>query len=190
MSRGLKSLAIFFAVVVIFSLSHHTLGPIGTTTTTSLPETTTTTYTSTCVPGDLKAVDMGGQGAAGTVYGQIGITKNSGASCVLYGYALVTYQDGYGTVLPIHISHSPVDHLAFFADSSANKLPTMVRMSIGSVAKIDYSYSDVSTSSSGCVTVTQVSLQLRMGATTIPVKLRTTGTFAPCGGKTLISPYF
>ena len=87
---------------------------------------------------------MGGQGAAGTVYGQIGITKNSGASCVLYGYALVTYQDGYGTVLPIHISHSPVDHLAFFADPSANKLPTMVRMSIGSVAKIDYSYSDVS----------------------------------------------
>lgn len=188
MSRGLKSVGIFLAIVVIFSLSHHSLGTnSGSTTSTTGQATTTTGYSSTCQASDLSASFVGGQGAAGTIYGQWAITKNSGANCVLFGYPVVTYQDSSGAVLPIKILHSP-EHTSYFADSAANKAPALVAMHAGSVAHIDFSYNDVPIGNSTCPTVAAISLQLRSGDTTIAL---TPGpSFAPCAGKTLISPYF
>ncbi len=192
MSRGLKSIGIFLAVVLIFSLSHHKIGTSGTTTTSSNPNSTTTTYASTCAPSDLTATFISGQGAGGTIYGQWAIAKNSGANCVLYGYAIATYQDSLGAVLPIHVTHTPLDHVAWFADAAANKAPQLVPMHVGSVAHIDFSYTDVPIGNSACPTVAVVSLQLHSGGTTFSMNTSTTSgsLFAPCAGKTLMSPFF
>jgi hypothetical protein len=188
MSRGLKSIGLFLAVVVIFSLSHHRLSR-NVTTTTNL-STTTTTLTSTCLPGDLKAVMLPGQGAAGTIYAQWVLTKTSGPDCLLYGYPLVTYQNSVGALLPVRLIHV-ARGVNYFADSAANAHPQIVRMKIGSVATLDLSYSDVQTDNTGCPTVDAISLQVHSGESPVTVMSPNNGsTFAPCNGKTLISPYF
>lgn len=192
MSRGLKSIGIFLAVVLIFSLSHHKIGNGGSTTTTTSASTTSTTYSSTCQPSDLSAQFLSGQGAAGTIYGQWVVTKKSGSNCVLYGYASVTYQDSLGAVLPIQLTHTPLDHVAWFADSAANKAPELVPMHVGSVAHVDFSYSDVPINNSQCPTVASIALQLHAGGSTFSMNTMTSSgsLFAPCAGKTLVSPFF
>jgi len=192
MSRGLKSIGLFLAFVLIFSLSRHHLFSSTSTTTTSVATSTTTTYSSTCDPKDMTAAFVGGQGAAGTIYGQWTLTKNSGADCVLYGYALVTYQDSFGALLPIHLTHTPLDHVSYFADQAANQAPQRVSMQVGSVAHIDFSYSDVQIDNGSCPTVSAISLQFHQGGGTMQIATSSSnvGLFAPCSGKTLISPFF
>lgn len=190
MSRGLKSIGLFLAIVVIFSLSHHRLGQNATTTTSSAVSNTTTTLTSSCLPSELNATMLAGQGAAGTVYAQWVITKTSGPECVLYGYPLVTYQNSVGALLPVHIAHVRTG-ANYFPDSPANERPQSVRMNVGSVATVDLSYSDVQTDNTGCPAVAAISLQVHTGESTVSVTYPDNGsTFAPCNGKTLLSPYF
>lgn len=200
MRRGLISVAIFLAFVAIFTLSrHHT--PTVTTTTTGAPITTTTTSSSgttttstlaeaVCQGSSFNGVYDEGQGAAGTVYASVTLTKTSPGTCAVTGWPTVTLQDKTGALLPVNLVNVPsAGNTLRFPAPKANRAPTQVLLHQGSVTNFSLAYSSVETANTVCDNALTLNIQFATGGSAVPV----TAPYAvqPCdNGKVWVSPFY
>ncbi|MDE3065271.1 MAG: DUF4232 domain-containing protein [Acidobacteriota bacterium] len=196
MKRALKSLAIFFAFVAVFTLSRHLATTSTTTTsTTVVPASTTTTSapagTTTCQGSDFRGAFNQGQGAAGTIYASITLTKVTAGTCTIKGWPLLTLQDHLGGL----ITSSTVDlpnatSQIQFLDSRANRAPRLVSLASGATTTFSLAYSDVPTGSeTTCPAAQTVSVALAKGGSTVAVTPQYPP--APCNrGLIWVSPFY
>jgi hypothetical protein len=203
--RGLISVAIFAAFVIIYTLSRHAITTTTTTTTTTsttIASTTTSTSTTgveatSCQPQDFNAVFNEGQGAAGTVYASVTLTKSSSGSCTLHGWPVVTLQDRLGAVLSI----APVDvpgassDFAFLTGTAAdltaqaNRAPTSVSLGQNQSATFALAYSDVAEGNQTCPSGVSMSVQFAAGGATVAVS--PPSPIQPCdNGQLWLSPFY
>jgi hypothetical protein len=199
--RGLISVAIFFAFVAIFTLSrHHT--PSVTTTTTGAPITTTTTTTPSgatttstvaealCQGSSFSGVYNEGEGAAGTVYASVTLTKTSPGTCAETGWPILTLQNKAGALLPVNVVDVPsAGNSLQFSTSKANRAPTQLLLHQGSVTNFSLAYSSVETANTVCDNALTLNIQFAAGASAVPV----TAPYAvqPCdNGKVWVSPFY
>ncbi|HUV57466.1 MAG TPA: DUF4232 domain-containing protein [Acidimicrobiales bacterium] len=193
MRRGLISVALFAAFVVIFTLSRHTTTPTTTTTSsttsTSAPITTTTSGT-TCHGADFSGAFNQGQGAAGTIYASVTLTMKSGAPCTIDGWPVLTLQDKTGAVLPLTEVLAPSSTLSTnFPDSRANQAPAKFSVHQGSTATFSLYYNDVPVGNTACVNAVTISVQLQKGGSAIPVT--PDYPIQPCdNGRIVVSPLY
>jgi hypothetical protein len=144
-SRALKSLAIFAAIIVIYTLSRHVIHSTTTTTTTTTttaPHSTTTTTSTTppvsdaCAGQNFSGLYNTGEGAAGTVYATVTLTNTGTTSCTLDGWPILTLQDKLGAVLTSTLVDVPSasNSFQFLAGSAsgltakANDAPTTLTL--------------------------------------------------------------
>jgi len=193
--RGLISLAIFFAFVAIYTLSRHTTATTTTTTTTSLAPTTTTTSSAagatTCEGSDFRGAFNQGQGAAGTVYASVTLTKITSGGCTIKGWPLLTLQDRLGAVLTSSTVDVPgAGSQITFLDSRANRAPVLVTLTNGSTTTFSLAYSDVPTGSeTSCPSAQSVSVALSKNGSTVAVTPQYPP--APCDhGLIWVSPFY
>ena len=201
MRRGLTSVAIFVAFVVILTLSRHVIDSTSGTTTTihSNPVTTTTVATTTttsattvttCQGSSFSGLFNEGEGAAGTVTASITLTKDTTGTCVIKGWPILTLQDKSGAILPLNlVDESGHDNVIQFPDAKANEPPTALTMSNGSVTNFSLAYSDVSTANTVCDNAVTISVQFATGGSSVPVT--PAYPVQPCdSGKIWISPFY
>lgn len=194
MSRALKSLAIFFVFVAIYTLSRHGTSHAPSTSTTSTVSQTTTVVTTAptphCQGSDFRGAFNEGQGAAGTIYASITLLKNSPGTCTIKGWPTLTLQDRTGAVLPstsvdVPSSASPVT----FADAKANAQPTSLTLSTGSMTTFSLAYSDVPVGNETCGSATSIAVALSSGGSTVSI----TPNYPqqPCDhGRVWVSPFY
>jgi hypothetical protein len=192
-NRALKSLAVFFAFVVIFAFSRHlittsnqTTTTTTTSTTTTLRSTTTSMAATTCQGRDFKGVYNEGQGAAGTILASVTLTKQSPGSCTVDGYPTLTLQDETGGVFSSTTSTtSPVQ----FPVAAANKPPAAVSVSDGGSVSFALGYSDVPVGTEVCTSAVTISVQFQKSGTTTPVT--PSYPIQPCNAATIwVSPFY
>jgi hypothetical protein len=199
--RGLTSLAIFLAFVVIITLSRHVIDTSSTTTTTGVPVTTTTAPTvatttssivtaSTCQGSAFSGVYNEGEGAAGTIYASVTLTKQTPGTCSVKGWPVLTLQDKNGAVLPLTLVDETGSNNAIqFSSAKANEAPAQLTLTSGSVTNFSLAYSSVSTAHTVCDNAATISVQFATGGASLPV----TPAYAvqPCdNGKIWISPFY
>jgi len=198
--RGLTSVAIFIAFVVILTLSRHVIDPTSsTTTTTSVPVTTTTTVattttiaatTTTCQGSAFSGLFNEGEGAAGTVYASITLTKDTPGSCTVHGWPIITLSDKSGVVLPVSLSDQNGNgNVIQFPTAKANAAPTNLTIANGSTTNFSLAYSSVSTANTVCDNAVTISVQFAAGGSTVPVT--PAYPVQPCdNGKLWLSPFY
>jgi hypothetical protein len=198
--RGVTSLAIFVAFVVIITLSRHIIDPTSSTTTTSTLQTTTTTSSSTtttaasagtnCQGSAFSGVFNEGEGAAGTIYASVTLTKRSAGTCTVKGWPILTLQDKTGAVLPLSlVDQSGTNNAIQFSTAKANAAPTTLTLTNGSVTNFSLAYSSVSTANTVCDNAVTISVQFAAGGATVPVT--PAYPVQPCdNGKIWISPFY
>jgi hypothetical protein len=192
--RGLYSLAIFFAFVAIYALSRHATTTTTTTTSTVLTPTTTTssaTGATTCQGSDFRGAFNQGQGAAGTVYASITLTKTTSGSCTIKGWPTLTLQDRLGAVLPSSTVDVPsAGSTKTFLDSRANHSPGLVTVQNGATTTFSLAYSDVPTGTeTTCPSAQSVSVALTKNGSTVAVTPQYPP--APCNhGLVWVSPFY
>ena len=201
MRRGLISVAIFFAFVAIFTLSrHHT--PSVTTTTTGAPITTTSTTTPSgatttstiaealCQGSSFSGVYNEGEGAAGTVYASVTLTKTSPGTCAETGWPILTLQNKAGALLPVNVVDVPsASNTLQFSAPKANRAPTQLLLHQGSVTNFSLAYSSVETANTVCDNALTLNIQFAAGGSAVPV----TAPYAvqPCDtGTVWVSPCY
>jgi hypothetical protein len=198
--RGLTSLAIFLAFVVIITLSRHVIDSTSTTTTTGVPVTTTTVATvtttttataaATCQGSAFSGVFNEGEGAAGTVYASLTLTKHTAGTCSVKGWPILTLQDKTGAVLPVNlVDQSGTNNAIQFSTVKANEAPTQLTLTNGSVTTFSLAYSSVSTADTVCDNAVTISVQFATGAASVPVT--PAYPVQPCdNGKIWVSPFY
>lgn len=201
MRRGLVSVAIFIAFAAILTLSRHHTPTTTPTTTPGAPSTTTTapsngrTTTSTladaaCQGSSFNGVYNEGQGAAGTVYASVTLTKTSPGTCAVTGWPILTLQDKAGALLPVTLVDVPsAGNSLQFSASEANRAPSQVLLHEGSVANFSLAYSSVQTANTVCDDALTLNVQFAAGGSSVPV----TAPYAvqPCdNGKMWLSPFY
>jgi hypothetical protein len=196
--RGLTSLAIFVAFVVIITLSRHLIGSTSSTTTTTLSTTTTisaaTTTTSatatTCQGGAFTGVFNQGEGAAGTITASVTLTKHSAGTCSIKGWPILTLQDKTGAVLALNlVDQSGTNNAIQFTTAKANAAPTQLTLSSGSVTSFSLAYSSVTTANTVCDDAVTISVQFATGASSVPIT--PAYPLQPCdNGKIWVSPFY
>lgn len=201
MSRGLKSVAIFIAFAAIYTLSRHvtssttprsttTSGVVAASTTTTTTTTSNTVTGTTCRGVDFQGVFNQGQGAAGTIYASVTLTKATAGQCTINGWPLLTLQDKNGTVLALTQVNQPgAASQVQFPANQANKASTTLVMQKGSVTNFSVAYSDVPTGATACADVVTISVQFRSGGT--PTTVTPEYSIAPCdNGRMWVSPFY
>ncbi len=201
MRRGLISVAIFVAFVAIYTISRHATSPTTTTTTLQVAASTTTTVatpttTSTvssaalCQGSDFSGVYNEGQGAGGTVYASVTLTKATPGTCSVQGWPVLTLQDKTGAILPIALSDTPSSNSAVqFPTTKANHRPTLLALQQGSATNFSLAYSDVPTNNTVCDNALTVNVQFSKGGSAAP--LTPPSPVQPCdNGKVWISPFY
>ena len=199
MRRGLTSLAIFLAFVVIITLSRHVIDSPSTTTTTGVPVTTTTTSAttttsvvaaSTCQGSAFSGVFNEGEGAAGTVYASVTLTKRTAGSCSIKGWPILTLQDKTGAVLPVNpVDESGTNDAVQFSTAKANEAPGLLTLTEGSVTTFSLAYSSVTTANTVCDNAVTISVQFATGGASLPVT--PAYPVQPCdNGKVWLSPFY
>ncbi len=195
MRRGLISVGLFLAFVVIFTLSRHAISPTTTTTSTTSTSSTTTAVTSTtgsntCQGSDFSGVFNQGTGAAGTIYASVTLTMKSGSPCAIEGWPLLTLQDQTGAVLGVNeVTVPSATTAATFPDSRANHAPTRLSMDVGASTTFSFFYNDVPIGTTACENATTIGVQFQKGGSSVPV----TPAYAiqPCGnGRLVVSPLY
>jgi hypothetical protein len=199
--RGLTSVAIFIAFVVILTLSRHVIDSTSgtTTTTTVVPVTTTSVATptttspvtaTTCQGSAFSGVFNEGEGAAGTVDASITLTKHTPGSCAIKGWPILTLQDKTGAVLPLNaVDENGTNNVVQFSSAKANQPPSPLTMTNGSVTNFSLAYSSVSTANTVCDNAVTISVQFAAGGSTVPVT--PAYTVQPCdNGKIWLSPFY
>ncbi len=192
MSRALKLLAIFAAFVVIFTLSRHSTGPSTTSTSSTSTSSTTSTSTTlkpaatTCAANDFNGDFNQGQGAAGTIFASILITKTTSGTCTVDGYPLLTLQDKTGAILKSRIlDKSPVE----FPTSQANEPAQLLTLRDGSTMSFSLGYSDVPVGTETCASATTLNVQFKTGGPVITVN--PAYPVQPCNAGTIwVSPFY
>lgn len=190
MTKSLKVVGVV-VVVVLLALGIRAIVSPSTTTTTLLSSTTTTVPTAkpvkvACQGSDFSGVFNQGQGAAGTIFASVTMTKITSGTCTLKGYPLLTLQDKTGAVITAKIlDSSPV----LFPAAAANKPPATLNLSNGSTTNFSLGYSDVPVGAQACASAVTLSVQFAPGgsATTVtpsyPVQ--------PCNDNTVwLSPFY
>ncbi len=201
MRRGLTSVAIFVAFIVILTLSRHVIDSTSGTTTTinTVPVTTTTvaatttssaTSATTCQGGSFTGLFNEGEGAAGTVKASVTLTKHTAGTCVIKGWPILTLQDKTGAVLPLNlVDESGSKNVIPFPAPKANEPPTVLTMSNGSVTNFSLAYSSVQTANTVCDNAVTISVQFATGGASVPVT--PAYPVQPCdNGKIWISPFY
>ena len=196
MRRAVISLVLFLAFAIIVTASRHSTTSSASSTTTpasTLPASTSTTIASgsTCSGTDFRATFGYSEGAAGTVYSSVTLTKITAGSCTLDGWPLLTLQDAHGAVIAsrtvdLPTANSPVT----FPDAAANAAPTSLTVSTGTKTTFDLAYSDVPTGSeTTCPSVASVAIAVGTGQ---GVAVATPSyPLQPCGGGLVwVSPFF
>jgi hypothetical protein len=191
--RGLISVVIVVAFVAVFALSRHHSTPTTTTTTTS---TTSTSATTTSNPGtdcrgsDFKAIFVQGQGAAGTVYASVTLTRTGAGSCTVKGFPILTSHDNKGAVLPINqIDLGSASAPIQFQPVKANVAPTSVTLVQGASTNFSFAYNDVQTGTTACENVVTLNVQFTSAGTSVPVT--PAYPLQPCdNGKIWVSPFY
>jgi Protein of unknown function (DUF4232) len=198
--RGLTSLAIFLAFVVIITLSRHVIDSTTTTTTTGVPVTTTTVSTatttstataaSTCQGSAFSGVFNQGEGAAGTVYASLTLTKHTAGTCSVKGWPILTLQDKTGAVLPVNpVDQSGTNNAIQFSTAKANEAPTQLTLTNGSATTFSLAYSSVPTADTVCDNAVTISVQFATGGASVPVT--PAYPVQPCdNGKIWVSPFY
>jgi hypothetical protein len=195
--RGIISVAIFVAFVAIFTISRHAItSTTTTTTTTTQPPATTTSTTSTtlaattCNATDFSGIYNEGEGAAGTIYASVTLTKTTGGTCTLYGWPLLTLSDRLGAVLKSTAIDVPSAGNDFqFLTARENAKPTTLTLSANSTTTFSLAYSDVQTGNTACESAVTLSVQFVAGGAAVAV----TPQYAvqPCdGGQLWVSPFY
>ncbi len=191
MSRALKSLAIFFAFVAIYTLSRHVIDSSNTTTTTTATTGTSTTLAGTvCQASGFSGVYNQGEGAAGTIYASVTLTKLSPGSCTLKGWPLLTLQDKLGALLTSSMSDVPWSGNSFqFLTARANLPPGTLTVSQNGTAEFSLAYSDVQTGTTACPNAVTLSVQFALQGGVIDVTPAYPVT--PCNnGQLIVSPFY
>ena len=144
-----------------FSTTSSTTTSVVSNSTTTVPTTSTSGPLATnCAPKDFRGVFNQGQGAAGTIFASVTITKTTVGSCSMKGWPLITLQDKLGAVLPTRAIDVPTNKDGFsFPTSAADAMPQTLRLSQGSIANFSIAYSDVPTGSTGCPKAVTISVQ-------------------------------
>jgi len=199
--RGLTSVAIFIAFVVILTVSRHVIDPTSstTTTTTVAPTTTTSVATptttspvtaTTCQGSAFSGVFNEGEGAAGTVYASVTLTKHTPGSCAIKGWPILTLQDKNGAVLPLNgVDESGTNNVVQFLTAKANQPPAPLTIANGAVTNFSLAYSSVSTANTVCDNAVTISVQFAAGGATVPVT--PAYSVQPCdNGKIWLSPFY
>ena len=189
----MKSLLIFFAFVAIVTLSRHALDSSSSTTTTT---TTTTPVTSTSLAGtacqatDFSGVYNEGEGAAGTIYASVTLTKSTTGSCTLEGWPLLTLQDKLGAILTSSTLDVPASDNSFqFLTARANDPPATLTLSQNGTAEFSLAYSDVQTGTTACPDAVTLSVQFVAKGSVIDVT--PAYAVAPCNnGQVIVSPFY
>jgi uncharacterized protein DUF4232 len=196
--RGLISVAIFVAFVAIFTLSRHAIHS-GTTTTTTTAKIATTTSSTTsttlasasCSASDFSGVYNEGEGAAGTIYASVTLTKTTPGTCTLKGWPILTLQDRLGAILKSTGVDEPssADGFQFSTPAQANAAPKSLTLSMNGTTTFSLAYSDVQSGTTACESAVTISVQFLAGGAAIPV----TPSYAvqPCNnGEIWLSPFY
>ncbi len=197
MRRGLISVALLVAFVAILALSRHEISSTTTTTTTTsttAPTTTSSTSTTlasdTCLANDFSGIYNEGEGAAGTIYASVSVTKTTAGSCTLEGWPILTLQNRLGAVLVSSGVDVPSAGSGFqFITAQANAAPKSLTIQQNGTATFSLAYSDVQSGTTACESAVTVNVQFVKGGAAIPV----TPQYAvqPCdGGQLWLSPFY
>jgi hypothetical protein len=197
--RGLISVGLFIAFVAILALSRHVVDSNNTATTTTAPRTTTTSAPATtttaatsdlCNASDFSGAYNEGEGAAGTIYASVTVTKTTAGSCTLKGWPILTLQNRLGAVLPMTAVDVPTASSGFqFLSAQANAAPATLTIAQNDTATFSLGYSDVPVGTTACESAVTVSVQFEKGGDAIPV----TPQYAvqPCNdGQLWLSPFY
>jgi hypothetical protein len=177
--RGLISVGLFIAFVAILALSRHVVDSNNSATPTTAPKTTTTTTPTTtstvaqsddCVASDFSGAYNEGEGAAGTIYASVTVTKSTAGSCTLKGWPILTLQNRLGAVLPMTAIDVPTASSGFqFLTAQANAAPTTLTIHDGGTATFSLGYSDVQVGTTACESAVTLSVQFVKDGASIPV---------------------
>lgn len=184
MSRTLRNLilAVILVVIVVLVERHGNLFHSTTTSTTAPPSTSTTVtpttsttgatttttvpaYTTTCRGKDFTGENVGSQGAAGTGYDIMTLTKVTPGTCVVDGYPILSFQDTQGA---LETGLGFDDSTNFPAPANAGA--TTYSVTDGSRVDVQFRYGDVAAANETCPTVAQVNVQFVLGDTSVPVR--------------------
>lgn len=190
MNRALKMLGVAVLVVVLVLVGRHIVNS-NTPTTTLLPSTTSTVPTAkpvavACTGSDFSGVYNQGQGAAGTIFASVTLTKVTPGTCTFKGYPLLTLQNKTGAVITSkQLDSSPVQ----FPDALANKAPTQLSLSDGATTTFSLGYSDVPVGTQACASATTLSVQFAAGGPVVTVT--PAYPVQPCNDNTIwVSPFY
>ena len=201
MSRTARNLVLALVLVLVaigagYGMGHRattttsttsttTTAPPATTTTTP-PATTTTTPASltTCRGAQFSGTNVGSQGAAGTGYDTMILTKTSPGTCVVDGYPLITLLNAKGAV----ITGISVAGATDFPAGPARGAPSAHTVAAGQKVDVQLRYSDIPVGSATCPSVAQVDIQFVSGDRTVPISF--TYPIEPCGGNVAVSPFY
>lgn len=197
MRRGLISVAIFVAFVAIFTLSRHAIHSSTTTTTTTKTVSTTSSTTSTtlasaaCNASDFSGVYNEGEGAAGTIYASVTLTKTTAGTCTLKGWPILTLQNRLGAILKSTGIDEPssANGFQFSTPAQANAAPKSLTLSMNGTTTFSLAYSDVQSGTTACESAVTISVQFVADGSAIPV----TPAYAvqPCNnGQIWLSPFY
>lgn len=199
MNRAVKSLIVLFGFLAILTLSRHAIGshPSSTTPITSTTSVTSSSSVSTtpaggfaCLASDFQGSFNQGQGAAGTVYDSVTLTKVTSGSCSIKGWPMLALQDRTGAIIPSSVidlptSNSPIQ----FPAAQANVAPTKLTLSDGSLVTFSLAYSDVARGTEVCASATTLNVQLVKLGSTVDVTLAY--PLQPCNSASIwVSPFY
>jgi hypothetical protein len=155
-----------------------------TSTTTTQPSSTTTVASlTTCRGSQFTGVNVGSEGAAGTGYDIMTLTKVSGNSCVVDGYPIVTLLNSTGAIKRFTLNDS-----TNFPTVPANAAPVAHNVVVGQKIDIQLRYSDIGAGTEACASVSKVSVQFVAGDTAVPVNFAY--PISPCGNVVDVSGFY
>lgn len=201
MSRTARNLVLALVLVIVvvaagYGIGHHTTTTTTTTTTTSTttptttttaphaPTTTTPVSLTTCRGSQFTGTNVGSEGAAGTGYDIMTLTKTSTGTCVVDGYPIVTLLDAKGAV----ITGFNVTGATDFPEGPARGAPSAHTITTGQKVDVQLRYSDIPVGNATCPSVSQIDLQFVTGDQ--PVSISLSYPIQPCEGNLAVSPFY
>ena len=152
--------------------------------------TSTTIATAACRGAQFTGTFDQGQGAAGTIYAGVTLTKTTAGTCAVKGWPLLTLQDKQGAVLVITQVNQPSSSSSVqFPNASANQVPQQVTVNQGASIQFSFAYSDVTTGNTACDNAT--TLNVRFVANDASIAITPQYPLQPCNNGTMwVSPFY
>ncbi len=150
-----------------------------------MPPSTTTNPVSltTCRGAQFTGLNVGSQGATGTGYDIMSLTKVGGPSCVVDGYPLVTLYSAQGQLTNFTWSHS-----TNFPSAPANAAPTAHTVVTGQKIEVQLRYAAIAAGTQACPSVLHAGVQFVAGDT--PVNVPFNFPITPCGNQIGVSGFY